>query len=244
MSYILDALKKANAERERERWITPGLHTLPPRKVADSSAQSRLALTKNHAILLALSAALVLCMVTIGALFWSPSPPPAVMPSSHSPTLQQLETPQNNTTTAPITPQANAQTATATTSTANELVTTVPVKPAPGNLSRPAVKAQPQPSTTTSENARLPPPTARPKPAPAQTKQAISPALSNSPRAELPPLAISGSTYSDNPAHRMLIINGQVYREGESPAPELKLEQIRLKSAVLIYKGSTYVLNY
>ena len=42
----------------------------------------------------------------------------------------------------------------------------------------------------------------------------------------------------------MLIINGQVYREGDSPTPELKLEQIRPKSAVLNYKGNTFVLNY
>lgn len=63
-------------------------------------------------------------------------------------------------------------------------------------------------------------------------------------RAALPPLVISGSTYSDNPAYRMLIINGQVYREGDFPTPDLKLEQIRPKSALLHYKGSTYLLPY
>ena len=63
-------------------------------------------------------------------------------------------------------------------------------------------------------------------------------------RAELPAMVISGSTYSDNPAYRMLIINGQVYREGEFPAAGLKLEQIRQKSALTSYKGQAYILPY
>ena len=60
----------------------------------------------------------------------------------------------------------------------------------------------------------------------------------------MPALVVSGSTYSDNPAYRMLIINGQVYREGEFPIPGLKLEQIRQKSALLLYEGNTYALPY
>jgi len=60
----------------------------------------------------------------------------------------------------------------------------------------------------------------------------------------LPSLVISGSTYSDNPTYRMLIVNGQVYREGEFLTPEFKLEQIRQKSALLRYNGNTYVLPY
>ena len=60
----------------------------------------------------------------------------------------------------------------------------------------------------------------------------------------MPALVVSGSTYSDNPAYRMLIINGQVYREGEFPIPGLKLEQIRQKSAVITHQGSTYTLTY
>ena len=62
--------------------------------------------------------------------------------------------------------------------------------------------------------------------------------------ATLPPLVVSGSTYSDNPAYRMLIINGQVYRDGEFPAADIKLQQIKPKSAVLSYKGNIYTLNY
>ena len=63
-------------------------------------------------------------------------------------------------------------------------------------------------------------------------------------RQTLPKVVISGSTYSDNQALRMLIINGEVFREGEKPAPGLQLEQIRAKAAVLNFKGVRYSVGY
>ena len=47
-----------------------------------------------------------------------------------------------------------------------------------------------------------------------------------------------------HPAYRMLIINGEVFREGEKPAPDLQLEQIRAKAAVLNFKGLRYSVAY
>ena len=46
------------------------------------------------------------------------------------------------------------------------------------------------------------------------------------------------------PANRILIINGQVLHEGDRIAPELVLEQIRLKAAVLAFKGFRYEITY
>jgi general secretion pathway protein B len=63
-------------------------------------------------------------------------------------------------------------------------------------------------------------------------------------RQSLPKVVISGSTYSDNQALRMLIINGEVFREGEKPAPGLQLEQIRANAAVLNFKGLRYSVAY
>ena len=60
----------------------------------------------------------------------------------------------------------------------------------------------------------------------------------------MPKIVISGSTYADNPAYRMLIINGQVFREGDTLAPGLVLEQIKLKSAVLKVKGLRYGISF
>ena len=56
-------------------------------------------------------------------------------------------------------------------------------------------------------------------------------------RRQLLALTISGSSYSENPEHRMLIVNGQVFHEGEKPTAELVREQIKPNAAVLSFRG-------
>lgn len=63
-------------------------------------------------------------------------------------------------------------------------------------------------------------------------------------RSSLPVLAVGGATYSENPANRMLIVNGALFHEGDKLAPEVTLQQIKLRSAVLSYRGYRYVINY
>jgi general secretion pathway protein B len=63
-------------------------------------------------------------------------------------------------------------------------------------------------------------------------------------RAQLPQVSISGSTYSTNAAHRMLIANGQVLQEGQMIAPGLVLESIGQRSAVLNHRGMRYSIAY
>ena len=63
-------------------------------------------------------------------------------------------------------------------------------------------------------------------------------------RREVPKLVVSGSVYSQNPAQRMLIVNGQVVNEGASLGPELVLESIGPKSAVLRLRGVPFRLSY
>jgi general secretion pathway protein B len=63
-------------------------------------------------------------------------------------------------------------------------------------------------------------------------------------RSQLPKLAVAGSVYSETPAARMVILNGQVFHEGEKPAPDTVLEQIRLKSAVLNFRGQRYEITF
>jgi general secretion pathway protein B len=68
--------------------------------------------------------------------------------------------------------------------------------------------------------------------------------LPESIRSELPVLSIGGASYSKNPASRMLIINGQVFHEGDTLGPDLTLKQIQLKAAVLEYKGYRYKVSF
>lgn len=63
-------------------------------------------------------------------------------------------------------------------------------------------------------------------------------------RRQLPALAVAGATYSENPASRMLLINGQLYHEGDKLAPELTLQQIQLRRAVLSFRGYRYSVSY
>jgi len=63
-------------------------------------------------------------------------------------------------------------------------------------------------------------------------------------RQQIPNLSIGGSIYSEDPASRFLIINGQVVHEGHPVAPGLVLEQIRLKAAVLRFKGQRFGVSY
>jgi general secretion pathway protein B len=68
--------------------------------------------------------------------------------------------------------------------------------------------------------------------------------LSTDARARLPAVNISGSTYSKNPALRMLIANGKVVQEGGEIAPGLTLETIEQRSAVLNHQGLRYRIGY
>jgi len=61
-------------------------------------------------------------------------------------------------------------------------------------------------------------------------------------RQQVPPLVIGGSVYSPQASVRMVVVNGQVFKEGDSLAPELKLEQIRQKTAVFSVRGQRFEL--
>ena len=50
--------------------------------------------------------------------------------------------------------------------------------------------------------------------------------------------------YSEDAASRLLIINGQVFHEGDEVQKGLRLEHIQLKSAVLSYRGYRFVVDY
>jgi general secretion pathway protein B len=63
-------------------------------------------------------------------------------------------------------------------------------------------------------------------------------------RRGLPPLNVSGSMYSPDPASRMLVLDGQVLRVGQSAQPGLVVEQIGPKSAILSQQGQRFELPY
>jgi general secretion pathway protein B len=83
-----------------------------------------------------------------------------------------------------------------------------------------------------------PPPSTEPATPPARL-----PALAELPvelRQQVPALVVGGSVYSPQASARMVVINGQVFQEGNSLAPELKLEQVRQKTAVFSIRGQRF----
>lgn len=244
MSYILDALQKAEAERERGR--VPGLKSqlVPPASRERASAP---ALRPWHVV-----GALALVLLALGAWWWTAvpdaapaapltapaasAPPPNAVTPAAPPVAQTLPDPS----TAPAPPEDRAVS---------------PAEPVLPILAPP----RPAPAVPKAPAAASSPPVQAPTPAPASNgatatappaAQAAAPAvpsfgqLSAEARAQLPAVNVSGSTYSQNPALRMLIANGKVVQEGGEIAPGLTLETIEQRSAVLNHQGLRYRIGH
>ena len=109
----------------------------------------------------------------------------------------------------------------------------------------PAAPAQAEPSAGTTAPAPTTTTPAAPSPKPADTGPVRRLAdLPADQRAQLPRLAVSGASYSQNPAHRMLIVNGTVVQEGQEIAPGLTLERIGLNEAMLNQRGLRFSVAY
>ena len=61
---------------------------------------------------------------------------------------------------------------------------------------------------------------------------------------ELPPLVIGGSMYSDNPAERMLLVDKRLLHEGDEVAPNLVLEKLMPKEAILRFRGTRFRIAF
>lgn len=223
MSYILDALRRADSERERG--TVPGLHS---QQMAPVSPDARPVPSARPWpwIVTGLSLGLMIPLAWL-ALGRDEPRAPAAPPVAPPPAVAM----------APATPAATAPAPV--------------VEPAPAPIFEQPVTPPPPPVA-------LPPPAAAPAPAAAPT--AATPAAPPAPpastrihaqhelpddvRRSLPALQVGGSVYSSNPRDRLLILNGRPFQEGEMPAPEVTLEEIRLKSAVLRYRNHRYTINY
>jgi general secretion pathway protein B len=63
-------------------------------------------------------------------------------------------------------------------------------------------------------------------------------------RRSVPQLSFGGSVYSEVAAQRMVILNGQVLREGDAVTDELQVEQIRPRSAVMRVRGQRFEIPF
>jgi general secretion pathway protein B len=88
---------------------------------------------------------------------------------------------------------------------------------------------------------------APPGPAPMPVAERPVPTLRELPvniQREIPAVAIGGYIYASSPAERSMLINKKLLREGDQVAPGLMLETMMAKEAVLNYRGYRYRIAY
>ncbi len=272
MSYILEALKKADAAREREREAVPGLHSRHDHALPDEADERSEAAPAARTPWLI--GGLAGGVVIAGALFWlldrsGPDAPAAAQtrpmpmhgqvgeappPGGVAPTPPQAMRHDPVMSQAPVTPPAEAAApVTAAQPPATAPQPAVVTAPPPAAIARMPSSGGANASTastaSTTSNARVTPTTPDPLRVDPSLREAgpkIVPMqeLPDEIRRELPQLTVGGAMHSDVATNRMLVLNGGVFREGDQPAPGVMLEEIRLKSAVLRYKGHRYSISY
>lgn len=240
MSYILDALRKADAERERDP--SRGIHAQPAPGAAHAAPRGA-----RWGWMAAGGAGVLLAAGAYVAWFPAPAPVPAprAMPSAPAAGFV-LEAPRK----PPVVTIADAVVPPAPPPLPEPAAERAPAKTAAATAPKAApatTPAAPAPAAAAAPS-ESPPVAAAPATAPggAATPERIV-AVGDLPadvQRELPKLAISGGVHSENAAQRMLVVGGQVKGEGAELAPGVVLEQIRARSAVLRFKGFRYSVPY
>ncbi|MFL6694906.1 MAG: general secretion pathway protein GspB [Ramlibacter sp.] len=152
-----------------------------------------------------------------------PPPPPPPPPAAPTPTPMQQSGP------------VNAQGAPANGGVQSSPVTPMPSGPTTSSVPAPAAASIAQPFGGVNRNA--------PAPAPATASTAQQPPVRGLP-SDAPKLVISGSVYSPDPAKRILIVNGQMMREGADLGQGVVLQEVRQEGAVLGFKGNNYTVVF
>ncbi len=223
MSYILDALRRAQAERGRGS--VPGLHTPATPAAGLPAADASPARGMLRALLaLALGAGLA------GGAWWLWRTPSAPAPVAAPPTPVAAV--------APPAPPAAVQAAPEPAPAAAPASAAPPPRSAPpaARAERRAADAAPAAKAPTPRSAP-PKPTEAPA-APVFAQADLPPAV----REQLPTLQLAGLTYSSNPLYRMVIVNRQVLHEGDQAAPGLVLERIEPGRTIWSFRGYRYAL--
>lgn len=216
MSYILDALKKAEAQRGNGQ--VPGLHDqhMPADFGAPPEATGNPLLIW---IIMAMGALLV------GVLLWATW-------QTDEPARTEAQAPAVLPPMAPVT----------------STPTPVSAAPSPEPLGRlnPPLQTAPAPTTAANSERQDRQATSRMADSNPDAAEPAEPVgkLPESMRGQVPKMNFGGAMHSDNPANRMLIINGQLFHEGDTVSPDLVLQEIQLKSATFRYRGYRHTVQF
>ena len=268
MSYILDALRRADAERQRG--VVPGLHAQPPQSAQQGTAGAGrsvplawvlggglgLLLIAGAAWLFARNGGQAPSTGPVSAAPALPSALPGTAPPGSTPAPHGMGTtaapqgpaapPAVAPAQAPALPNPQAATTQAAGTTTVTVTVSGPTVAAPARTVTAAalpsaVRAASAPARTAS--ALVPAASAAEPPPAALTATTPVPALSSLPEAfrrQLPALSLGGGMYSEQPAQRLVLVNGQVAREGDDLGNGLQLLQIRPRSVVFTLRDQRF----
>ena len=232
MSYILDALRKS--DQQRQRGSTPTLLTVPT--TPTDPARPRYWL--NGAI----AAALISAGIVVGWLqpWQNERAEPAVSSGAASGSTRDVAPPSHGSAESPGRPQqeASIQSPTTATQAGNPATNFALAQQEPAFADDSSASPQPAPGTQSAATGRLPVTSGATATASDEGKKVM--ALNDLPpaiRREIPGIAIMFHAYSSNPAERRVMINGNMTKEGEALADGLGLQQITRDGVILVYKG-------
>ena len=242
MSYILEALKKAQAERQLGN--APTIHAPVPSYAAPRAGQVA---QRRY---LALGVGLVVVVAAV-VLLWprlAGEPPvrlATVTPPVVAPAAAPITAPVTAPTTAPVaTPAPAAVVVPAPAPAVQPAPAPAPVAEARPVRTKPAAAPAPvAPPSTPPREATPAPATVTAQPGgdePLRTLQQLPDALQR----EIPKLAFGGYIYSPTPGESLLLVDKMLRREGEEVAPGLVLERLTPKAAVMNYRGTRYRAPY
>jgi general secretion pathway protein B len=216
VSLILDALRKADAERERGS--VPSLHSQP----VVSPSVGILSRPKVRPLWLWIAAGAAFGLV--GAVTWVMTGrlAPASSATTNAAPVQpsRLEAAPMR----PPVPSAPPPRAVAATDT-QPIAEPAPWRQ-PAEIKAPRTDAKGDAPVVTLGNVPPPQPLV-------YSREQLPPDI----RAALPQFQIGGNVYSPDPASRSLIVNGQLLREKDRLSPDLSLEQIKLRAAIFNFRG-------
>ena len=218
MSYILEALKKAQAERAHG--AVPGVNAQPVPTIAARSP------VPVWAWMIALAV-----LASSAVLYWQA---PWNRPDRGAPAVVSRAP---EAIVAPV-PKAGAQAdIPSKPALAPAPVPTAEATPAKA-LRKLGERAPGEPAVP----AAVPVPA--PAPAPAPERIALLQELPAQIQREIPTLAINGYIYASNPADRSVLINNRLRREGDSLGEGFVLEKLLPREMVLNFRGYRYRVSY
>ncbi|MYN05325.1 GspB domain-containing protein [Pseudoduganella sp. DS3] len=244
MSYILEALKKAQAERQIGS--TPTIHA--PTLASAPQGQSRSSHRTPVIVAMVLMGAAIAGLATM-LVRQQPSvaqPPAAALDASvAAPPAQAGLTTQAAAPPAAVAVQAEIPApAAAVEPEAVAKAPPVAAAPSSASASAPAVPAKDAAAASAARAieapAAAPAPAAPPAPAPLEEHIQSLQDLPEPIQRAIPQIALGGYMYSKNPADRLLLIDKVLRKEGEEVAPGLLLERLQPKQAVFRFRGYRY----